>query len=102
MAIFTTEEQATLHSSLMVTTKKGQLLPLSRDHLFISVYDSCRHRPASVDDATALTQTILSELLKTQNNGIVHRNDIARVAHSVLQRFDDTAATVYSAYHPAL
>jgi transcriptional regulator NrdR family protein len=100
-AVFTTEERAALHSSLMIENTRKQLLPFSRDHLFASVHDSCKHRPTGIDDATALTHTIIAKLMSVQQDGVVHLHDIARTAHQVLARFDRAAAAVYAAYHPA-
>lgn len=101
LAIFTTEEQTALYSSLMIATK-NRLLPFNRDQLFTSIYDSCRHRPSSTEDASALTQTIISKLLADQSNGIIIRNELIKAAHEVLQRFDHTAAALYAAYHPTI
>lgn len=98
--MFTTEEHAALHSSLVVAAADNQLSPFSRDRLFASIHDSCRHRPTGLDDAGALTQTIISELVRAQQHGVIALGDIARTAHAVLQRFDMAAATFYAAYHP--
>jgi len=84
----------------MVQTTSTQLQPFSRDYLFTSVHDSCRHRASSIEDATALTQTIITELLRGQHSGIVHLRDIIHTTHGVLLRFDKAAATFYAAYHP--
>jgi transcriptional regulator NrdR family protein len=84
----------------MVSRTSAKLVPFVRDHLFTSVHDSCRHRTTSIDDASALTQTIITELMKKQDGGIVARDDIARTARDILQRFDTAAATFYAAYHP--
>ena len=100
VAVFTTEERAALHLSLMVALPANRLVPFSRDYLFASVYDSCGHRPSAINDATALTQTIITSLVRAQRNGIVTLADIARATHALLQRFDPAAATIYAAYHP--
>lgn len=84
----------------MVAAAHNQLLPFNRDRLFTSIHDSCRHRAASVDDASALTQTVISELMRNQNGEVIATGDIIRTAHTVLQRFDAAAATFYAAYHP--
>ena len=99
-AIFTSEEHAALYSSLVVENASKQLVPFSRDQLFASVHDSCRHRPTAVNDATALTQTIIAELTRAQSGGMIAAQDIVAATHTVLQRFDKAAATVYAAYHP--
>jgi transcriptional regulator NrdR family protein len=85
---------------MVAASDNKRLLPFSRDYLFASVHDSCRHRRSAVDDATYLTQTIISELVRAQHSGVISLADIARAAHTVLHRFDPTAATVYAAYHP--
>ena len=98
-AIFTTEEHPNLHTGLVVRSGHN-LAPFSRDHLFASILESCRHRPTSISDAAALTQTIIGELLGGQNNATVELADIVHIAHAVLARFDTAAATMYAAYHP--
>ena len=85
----------------MVDLGAAKLVPFSRDHLFSTVHDSCRHRRSHLDDAGALTQTIISALMQKQSGGIIGRADIARTAHDVLSRFDAAAATMYAAYHPS-
>jgi len=85
----------------MVQTDKAKLIPFNRDHLFASIHDSCRHRASHIDDATALTQTIISTLVRAQRNGILNRDTVVRTAHETLSRFDQTAAAIYAAYHPA-
>jgi transcriptional repressor NrdR len=99
-AVFTTEENAKLHAGIMVSGSTGKLAPLSRDRLFVSIHDSCKHRHSALDDASALTQTILARLLAHHRGGVVTRDDIVRAATSVLRRFDMAAATFYAAYHP--
>lgn len=83
----------------MVELPDKQLTPFNRDYLFASIHESCRHRPASVDDAAALTQTVISELVRLQRNGLLSRHQVATTAHTVLSRFDTTAAAVYAALH---
>lgn len=82
----------------MVKTNK-QLQPFSRDKLYISVYDSLRHRTSAVEDAEALTLTIISTVRGLIQNGVVDSVSIASVSKEVLERFDATAGTVYGAYH---
>ena len=85
----------------MVARSDTNLSPFSRDQLFTSIHDSCKHRPSSIGDAGALTQTIITELMKQHDSGVITRSNIARTAHDVLSRFDKAAATFYAAYHPA-
>ena len=83
-------------------SKKGVLEPFSRDRLFVALYNSCRHRPDALGDATALAQIVTSQILRKQKDGIISRDDIVLAAHLALKRFDKVAATFFSAYHPIL
>lgn len=85
----------------MVRTSDGALRPFNRDQLFISVYESCRHRPTATADATGLTETAVSQILSRPRTSVVEHKDIVEIVHRALQRFDKVAATVYAAYHPA-
>jgi transcriptional regulator NrdR family protein len=101
--VFTTTEAPDLSATFRVPSKanSAKLLPFSRDKLFMSLYESCKHRPAALSDASSLTTTIISGLLKDQPQaGLLHRKHIAQTAHHLLSRFDKTAASVYLAYHP--
>lgn len=97
----TTIEKTELGASLMVKVRSGKLEPFSRDKLFISIYESCKHRTNPISDASALTQTIISDALSRQADGVIDREEIVLTAVSVLQRFDPSAATIYQAYHSA-
>lgn len=100
-AIFTSQEHADLGLALRVTRSgSSELAPFSRERLFVHVYESCKHRPSALGDASALTQTIINRLLQTSEHGIIARDDIVRQAHSVLTNFDKAAATFYMVYHP--
>ena len=98
-AIFSTAEGANTSQALSVQKKNG-LEPFSRDTLFISVYDSLRHRKTVLNDATALTGTIISTLTPLADNASIDRDVIVTVTTTVLQRFDKPAATHYQAFHP--
>jgi len=73
--------------------------PFSRDNLFISLYESCKHRQTAIEDAEGLLLAILPGLREQLHNGILTRNQIIETTLSVLKRFDAIAATVYAAYH---
>lgn len=76
------------------------LEPFSRDKLLLSVYDSLRHRPTAIDDATALTNTIVVALLNTQmHNACIDVEHIVTVTAKTLHNFDAAAATSYQAFH---
>ena len=75
--------------------------PFSRDALFVSIYEACKHRPTALDDAGALTNTIIARLVPAAEHGKLGRNTIITIVHETLDRFDKTAAAVYAAYHKA-
>jgi len=102
--IFTTTELPDLAATLRVPSKAhpAKLLPFNRDKLFLSIYASCKHRTTALSDASSLTVTVISQLLKAQERaGLIERRQIAQATHQLLARFDKTAGTVYQAYHPA-
>lgn len=97
--VFTTIERPELASSVMVRSQ-GTLRPFLRDQLFVDLYACCRHRKTPLSDASALTDLIISALLKTAHHGALERDKIIEITEEVLHRFDRVAATIYSAYHP--
>jgi len=99
-AIFSTHEAAAYDAAWRVKTADGRLIPFVRNKLFISLYKSLEHRSSALDDATALTDTIMGRLLKATQNGAVDAKTIASTAHGVLKRFDKAAAVHYLAFHP--
>lgn len=99
-SIITTHEVVDYGSSIVVQYSPKLLIPFSRDVLFVSIYESCKHRQDALSDANALTLTIIGLLLPHVRSGKLDRNDLVAVATSVLERFDTTAATMYTAYHP--
>lgn len=77
----------------------GNLQPFSRDTLFISIYEACRHRKSAVSDATSLIRTILGKLIPLVQDATLQRDQIVQITAEVLRRFDKAAATAYQAYH---
>lgn len=81
--------------------RNDTLRGFDRDKLFVSIYEACKHRSGALSDATELTQTIVGEVLREISpEGTLECSTLAKTAHSILERFDTTAATVYRAYHP--
>jgi transcriptional regulator NrdR family protein len=99
-ATFTTHEAAAYESSVAVKTAKGKLIPFTRDKLFVGLLKSCQHRSTAVNDASALTNTVISKLLPEVRDGILPISNIIAATESVLQHFDKAAAVHYHAYHP--
>lgn len=102
-SIVTTEESIDLSTALVVQSASRQLEPFSRDKLFITVYESCRHRPTALRDAIALAQTIINNLITPETTpGLITTTHIVATTVSILDRFDPIAATLYkAAHHPA-
>ena len=85
--------------SFVVTDANTSPKPFSRDNLFVSIYLSCGHRTQPINDATALTDTIVSKLLSLISNGSIAKQDLLETSISVLKHFDPVAATSYKAYY---
>lgn len=101
-SIFTTEERPTLDTALAVKTgQSGKLAAFNRDKLFLAIYEACRHRDDALRDAAYITEVVATQILEIQTDGTIDQQDIIRAATKALERFDRTAAVVYSAYHPA-
>jgi len=98
-AVFTTEESAHLSTSLAVRRQNGPVSPFSRDKLFLSLLKALGHRTTPVEDAGALTATIVAQLLQNTPKATIDPSDIAKTALGALQRFDTAAAVQYQAYH---
>ncbi len=80
--------------------RKGHLEPFSRDKLFLSVYEACRHRKTAITDSSGLTTTILSKLRPQIEAAALERDQVVRVTSGVLKRFNRAAQVQYLAYHP--
>lgn len=99
-ATFTTIEGAALSESLVTRTPaKTTLTPFLRDKLYLSVYNSLQHRDNAIQDATGLTDTIMSQLSAATAGGIVHTDRLVIITHDVLKHFDTAAAVHYAAFH---
>lgn len=96
---FTSVEAIDLAGNITVKDAKA-LRPFQRDKLFISVYDSLKHRKTALQDATGLTDTVISKLMPSMKDAVLSKTDIIIITTDVLKRFDKAAATFYTAYHP--
>ncbi|HEX9153457.1 MAG TPA: hypothetical protein VF809_01415 [Candidatus Saccharimonadales bacterium] len=96
---FTTHETVELSSSIAVRYGPKDLKSFVRDKLLISVFESCKHRPNAIEDASALTQTIIGILRGYLQDSVLERDALVTITTAVLERFDRSAATIYSAYH---
>lgn len=98
-AVMTTSESIDLLKSLVVHNNK-HLKPFSRDKLFLSVYNSLMHRKTALNDASWLTDTIISKCYPLITNSQLSTDDIGTSALSVLKSFDKVASVHYMAFHP--
>lgn len=97
--VWSTYEAADYGSLIVVQSKTGELSPLSRDKLLISLYNSLKHRSDALGDATALCNTVLPLLLAAQHDGSLSRFRVSQTVAEVLDRFDMAAGVHYRAIH---
>lgn len=98
-ATVTTLESIDLKTAIIVTDQKHQEA-FVRDKLFISIFNACKHRKDALASASALTDTIIINILSRISNASISRDDIIKIATVVLTRFDKVAGVQYTAYHP--
>lgn len=97
--VFTSREDADYQGSLAVRNADGSLQPFMRDKLFLSLHSSLQHRKQAVQDATALTNTVIARLLSQSQRSVLDDQSIVNTAYLVLMRFDKVAAVHYEAFH---
>ena len=98
--LFTSLEGIDYPTSLLFKHSEKRAEPFQRDILFVSVYESCRHRKQAVAQAAALTDTVLGRLRSKIHEASLTRDDVISVTADVLRRFDKAAYSAYLAYHP--
>lgn len=97
--VMTTLESVDFTKAVLVNNVNGNMEPFQRDLLFVSIYESLKHRKDAPRVATALTDTILGKLLPIITNASLKREDIVSEATVALRRFDRAAGVHYAAYH---
>lgn len=100
--VFTTTEAASLDRSLLFIDSNQKPHPFVQELLFLSLYNSLRHRNNALDEATHLCKSIIGRLLPLIVDGQLQRSDVIKTSCEVLKRFDGPAAVSYLAYHPLL
>lgn len=99
--VVTTVEGLDYPASISFKPQTGVLQPFQRDILFISVYESLRHRKTAVSDAEALTATLLRSLpAYFDSSQAVARDTLVEAVARTLRRFDHAASVQYLAFHP--
>lgn len=96
--IWSTKETIDLSKSHVFIGSKNDSKAFSRDALFISLIDSLKHRKTALEDSTALTETVLGQILALQSAKI-EREVLIKLVYSTLKLFDKTAAEVYRSIH---
>ncbi|MEO8105636.1 MAG: hypothetical protein ABI602_04885 [Candidatus Saccharibacteria bacterium] len=96
--IFTTREVAQYELAWLVRTS-STLRPFHRDKLLLSIIASIQHRPNALEDASALTETVMNKLLYTAPAGVIDASTITRIVQVALNRFDKAASVHYQAFH---
>jgi transcriptional regulator NrdR family protein len=98
-AIFTTNEAVDLSASMVIRLATGVVAPFSRDKLFVSILRAVGHRERPLEDASALTATIIAKLLHSTSEATVAPSDIVSTTLQTLTHFDKAASVQYQAYH---
>ena len=98
-ALYTTIEEPDYSRLWVFKDKSNRLSPFLRDRLFLSMYDSLKHRKAAVSDASAITATVVAKLAKSRSDGQIERQKLINTALDCLKRFDKVAAVHYKAYY---
>lgn len=98
-AIFTSIEIFNLETSISIKDKDGNLTPFLRDKLLFSLYDSLKHRKSAENDATHLTQTVISSIMAKSQSVYIEKAALLETVYSILNRFDKAAAVHYKAYY---
>lgn len=98
-ATFTSVESPSYTHSITFHGNTGHTEPFSRDKLYLSIYEACKHRKDAVEASASLTDTVIDKLLPTLHEATVKRGDVVLITQQVLKRFDHLAAGNYTAYH---
>lgn len=98
-AVFSSVETPVHYKNWQVKNIGDELKPFLEDRLFLSIYESLKHRENAVIDARELTNTIISKLGPYMSNGLISSSAITNTAQVCLNRFDKVASTHYQAFH---
>ena len=86
-------------TSIVVKPIGGRLRPFNRDKLFVSILRAVGHRNDPLNDANALTATIIAKLLHATREASLEPVQITAMAIDTLSKFDTAACVQYQAYH---
>lgn len=97
----TTVEQLDYAQLWVVSESRSIFEPFLRDKLFLSLYDSLKHRKTAISDSLGLTASIIAKL-SGHNNGQISKKQLIETSLTVLKHFDKVAAIHYQAYYGQL
>lgn len=97
-SVVTTLEQMDMTKALIVRNNSGQINRFMPEKLFLSIYESLKHRSTAIQDAKYLSQTITTKL-SLLCNGKIESKTIAETTLVALNRFDKVASAHYNAFH---
>lgn len=98
-AIFTSIETAHIEQSWLVKQATGKLSPFLPDKLYLSIFNSLKHRESAIIDARNISDTVIAMLLNRVEDGIINYKTIADITKVSLNRFDKVASIQYQAFH---
>lgn len=99
-AVFTSNESVDYPKSFVLEMLDKSLRPFKKEQLFVSVLKCCEHRTSAIDDAVALTETILNKMIRSSDQSVIAAHHLCALTHETLQRFDHASAVQYAALHP--
>ncbi|HUD10640.1 MAG TPA: hypothetical protein VMR28_03135 [Candidatus Saccharimonadales bacterium] len=100
--VFSTEEAVRYENVWLVMDASGNYSPFSSNKLLLSLYRSCEHRSSALNDAVAITETVIHKLQPKFIDGRINSQVIAQVSQVALNRFDRAASVHYEAHHPLI
>src|SRR5581483_1993043 len=96
-AIFTSTESVDYQKSLVLEMADKSLRSFKREKLFLSVYKSCEHRKMALDDATALTDTVIAKVIQAgTKKSTISAQKLAELVHDTLKNFDTASAVQFA------
>ncbi len=99
-AVFSTLESPAHHLAWQVKGPSSKTTPFIEDKLFLSIYESLKHRDSALVEARQLTETVVAKINSVAHDGMIQASAIINITKVCLNRFDKVASTHYQAFHP--